>query len=385
MGQGLSSGLRAVLLGAALALAACASNPPAPVEDRSSGDTAPAPARDRGISPAAADSGVVETYRVAKGDTLYAIAFKRGIDFKELASWNNIAAPYRIFVGQELRLRAPAGYVAPTVAAAAPAVAAAPEHGPSGNATEPAAASGTTTSGLSTPSGKPQPSMFEDVPPVTGGTASNNSTGAAPPGPAPNAASAVAGAKPAANDGAKPPVAVSKPPPEASAKPPVAAVGANEPTGTSKPVEATPAAAPPPSTAKPGDTHAAELNAGGVRWRWPGAGKVVGTFVGGDPTRQGIDIAGKSGDPVAAAADGEVVYSGNGLLGYGELIIIKHNASFLSAYGHNRARLVKEGDKVKAGQQIAEMGSSASAREELHFEIRKNGKPVNPLDFLPVR
>ena len=86
-----------------------------------------------------------------------------------------------------------------------------------------------------------------------------------------------------------------------------------------------------------------------------------------------------------AAADGEVVYSGNGLLGYGELIIVKHNASFLSAYGHNRKRLVQEGDKVKAGQQIAEMGSSASSREELHFEIRKNGKPVNPLDYLPVR
>ena len=127
------------------------------------------------------------------------------------------------------------------------------------------------------------------------------------------------------------------------------------------------------------------MNAGGVSWRWPGDGKVVGTFIAGDQIRQGIDIAGKSGDAVRAAADGEVVYSGNGLLGYGELIIIKHNANFLSAYGHNRTRLVKEGDKVKGGQQIAELGSSATAREELHFEIRKNGKPVNPLDFLPVR
>ena len=133
------------------------------------------------------------------------------------------------------------------------------------------------------------------------------------------------------------------------------------------------------------EPHAAELSAGGVHWRWPGDGKVVGTFVAGDQIRQGIDIAGKAGDPVQAAADGEIVYSGNGLLGYGELIIIKHNANFLSAYGHNRQRLVKEGDKVKAGQQIAELGSSASAREELHFEIRKNGKPVNPLDYLPVR
>lgn len=86
-----------------------------------------------------------------------------------------------------------------------------------------------------------------------------------------------------------------------------------------------------------------------------------------------------------AAADGEVVYSGNGLIGYGELIIVKHNASFLSAYGHNRKRLVAEGDKVRAGQQIAEMGSSGAARDALHFEIRKNGKPVNPADYLPAR
>jgi len=107
--------------------------------------------------------------------------------------------------------------------------------------------------------------------------------------------------------------------------------------------------------------------------------------VSGDQTKQGIDIAGNEGDPVSATADGEVVYSGNGLIGYGELIIVKHNASFLSAYGHNRARLVKEGDKVKAGQAIAEMGSSASSRDELHFEIRKNGKPVNPLEYLPAR
>jgi len=88
---------------------------------------------------------------------------------------------------------------------------------------------------------------------------------------------------------------------------------------------------------------------------------------------------------VRAAADGEVVYSGNGLIGYGELIIVKHNANFLSAYGHNRKRLVKEGERVKAGQEIAEMGSTSASRDELHFEIRKNGKPVNPLEYLPAR
>jgi len=144
--------------------------------------------------------------------------------------------------------------------------------------------------------------------------------------------------------------------------------------------------APVKPVAPPKPSEAVAINgAGGPSWRWPGKGPLIGSFVAGDQTRQGIDIGGTAGDPVLAAADGEVVYSGNGLLGYGELIIVKHNASFLSAYGHNRKRLVQEGEKIKGGQQIAEMGSSASARDELHFEIRKNGKPVNPIDYLPAR
>ena len=122
-----------------------------------------------------------------------------------------------------------------------------------------------------------------------------------------------------------------------------------------------------------------------MAWRWPADGQVTAGYVAGDPMRQGIDIGGQSGAPVRAAADGTVVYSGNGLIGYGELIIVKHNPAFLSAYGHNRKRLVQEGDRVKAGQTIAEMGSSAANRDELHFEIRRNGKPSNPLDYLPRR
>ena len=112
---------------------------------------------------------------------------------------------------------------------------------------------------------------------------------------------------------------------------------------------------------------------------------MIGTFSGGDPTRQGIDIAGKRGDPVRAAADGVVVYSGSGLVGYGELIIVKHDESWLSAYGHNRARLVAEGAKVRAGQQIAEMGRTGADRDMLHFEVRFDGKPVDPLRYLPKR
>lgn len=121
----------------------------------------------------------------------------------------------------------------------------------------------------------------------------------------------------------------------------------------------------------------------GLNWRWPVKGQIVGSFVAGEQTQQGIDIAGKSGQTIAAAADGVVVYSGAGLVGYGELIIIKHNDQWLSAYAHNRRRLVAEGAAVKAGDAVAEMGSTGAVRDMLHFEIRYNGKPVDPLVYLP--
>ena len=100
---------------------------------------------------------------------------------------------------------------------------------------------------------------------------------------------------------------------------------------------------------------------------------------------QGIDIGGRTGQPVRAAADGRVVYSGSGLVGYGQLIIIKHSNNFLSAYAHNRRVLVKEGDQLAGGQEIAEMGSTGTDRPMLHFEIRQDGKPVNPMRYLPTR
>lgn len=120
----------------------------------------------------------------------------------------------------------------------------------------------------------------------------------------------------------------------------------------------------------------------GFTWAWPVKGNIVGWFQPGEPTKQGISIAGKVGDPIKSAADGVVVYSGNGLVGYGELVIVKHNEQWLSAYGHNRKRLVKEGDRVTRGQQIAEMGTSSGV-PQLHFEIRYNGKPVDPRAYLP--
>ncbi len=119
-----------------------------------------------------------------------------------------------------------------------------------------------------------------------------------------------------------------------------------------------------------------------VAWHWPSDGVIVSGF---SPSKgkKGIDIRGKLGQSVIAAASGNVVYSGNGLIGYGNLIIIKHNDTYLSAYGHNRRLLVKEGSTVKQGQKIAEMGDSGKEGVILHFEIRRDGKPVNPLSYLP--
>ncbi len=139
--------------------------------------------------------------------------------------------------------------------------------------------------------------------------------------------------------------------------------------------------ASPRPAAPPAPTRVAS----NIAWRWPAEGSVIATYAEGDPTRQGIDIAGRAGQPVRSAGDGVVVYSGSGLVGYGELVIVKHDEQWLSAYGHNRARLVNEGQLVKAGQQIAEMGRSGASRDMLHFEIRHNGKPVNPQLYLPAR
>ncbi len=112
---------------------------------------------------------------------------------------------------------------------------------------------------------------------------------------------------------------------------------------------------------------------------------MVSNFKAGDPLRNGVKIAGRDGDSIHCAEDGRVVYSGSGLIGYGRLIIVKHNDKYLSAYGHNRKLLVGEGDRVTKGQRIAEMGTANDGDALLHFEIRRDGKPVNPLGLLPRR
>jgi lipoprotein NlpD len=147
----------------------------------------------------------------------------------------------------------------------------------------------------------------------------------------------------------------------------------------SAPIVAIPAqaasAAPAPPAARESDDD--------LRWLWPAAGPVLTQFEEG--RSKGLVISGKAGDPVYAAADGRVVYAGSGLRGYGNLVIVKHNATYLTAYAHNQTLLVKEDQSVRRGQKIAEMGSTDAERVQLHFEIRKQGKPIDPARLLPAR
>lgn len=291
----------AVIVGLLALLAGCA-EPRVIAVRRMSG---PPPVR--GIEPAHG------RYRVVAGDTLYSIAFRHGMDYRELARINGIAAPFTIYPGEEIRF------------AGAPPAPAVVERAP-----------------------RPRP-----LPPT------HPAPSASRAGPVSATVTPVVAPTPAVAASASATAATSS-----------AAVPASAPV-----VAATPVQSPP----------APSRLIGGIAWRWPTDGAILDRYQADDPGRQGIDLGGRSGQPVYAAADGVVVYSGNGLIGYGELIIIKHSDSYLSAYGHNRVRLVKEGERVRAGQEIAEMGSSGAPRVELHFEIRRDGKPVDPLDYLPPR
>ena len=175
-------------------------------------------------------------------------------------------------------------------------------------------------------------------------------------------------------------------------------VGSAAPSAAAAAVSPSPAkqasapAAPAPSKAGSATVPAAAVAAGSAAatgadedlgWIWPGKGAVIGEFD--EVKNKGVDIAGSAGDPVVAAADGKVVYAGAGLRGYGNLIILKHNNTYLTAYAHNQSLLVKEDQSVKKGQKIAEMGNSDSDKVKLHFEVRRQGKPVDPLKYLPAK
>lgn len=175
-------------------------------------------------------------------------------------------------------------------------------------------------------------------------------------------------------EAAKPAPTDAAPPPSADAKPAA--------TSPDSATPATPSGVPGPIARADPQPKPRAAEADRVDWAWPAAGRVVEKFEG---NSKGLGIAGRTGEPVLAAGDGRVVYSGSGLRGYGQLVIIKHNETYISAYAHNSRILVKEGQQVAKGQKIAEMGSSDADRTKLHFEIRRQGKPVDPLGHLPER
>jgi lipoprotein NlpD len=310
-----------VVLVMALMLAACGSSRVVKRE----GSRAAAPSR--AVAAVPRDGA----YVVRTGDTLYGIAFRHGLDYREVADINRIPAPYTIYPGQRLRL----------------------------------------SSGLVAPAPAPRS--------VARNPARNTSRGSASGMPAPT---------PLARPGASPVTSSSSGPATVTALPPEGRPANAAPQSANPaPVPATtpagaPAIAGTPVVVPGGPVVPATVSAGG--WRWPTQGQLIGRFSAGDPKRQGIDIAGTAGQSVVAAADGVVVYSGAGLVGYGELIIVKHSDEWLSAYAHSRKRLVTEGTPVRAGQPIAELGRSGTSRDMLHFEVRRNGKPVDPLTVLPA-
>ena len=226
----------------------------------------------RDVAPVAGAGGEsrAATHVVRRGDTLYAIAWRYGLDYRDIARWNRIAPPHVIHPGQRLALR---GEPAPRTA---------PERSqrPASRARAPAAAAPRTAAAV-----KPKPA------------------------PTPRAAAPIRG------------------------------------------------------------------------WTWPAKGPLLGSF--GKGGGAGIDIGGRRGQAVVAARTGRVVYNGSGLVGYGRLVIVKHSKRLLTAYAHNERTLVEEGQTIRTGQQIAEMGSTGADRVKLHFEVRQDGKPVNPLRYLP--
>jgi lipoprotein NlpD len=308
----------------AAGLAGCASKAPAPVVERA----APAPepvaakAAPAGSAPAPALVPGKDGYVVKKGDTVYGIALNHGLDYKELSAWNHLDNPNVIAVGQLLRI------------------------------TPPADAATAQTAPVQTAIVKPvgvAPAL--EARPLEANSETLKKTPKA--GKEPYSDEAFARAQQAGE------------PPKAEAKPEAKVEPKPEPRPDAK------------TDAKPLDA------ADEVAWAWPVGGKLLAGF--NEATNKGVDIAGKAGDPVLAAGDGKVVYSGTGLRGYGQLVIIKHNSAFLSAYAHNSKVLVKEGQAVTRGQKIAEMGNTDADQVKLHFEVRRQGKPVDPMKYLPAR
>jgi len=334
------------------ALSGCGSNARAPVEDRSG------------------QQHQDSSYTVKRGDTLYSIAFRYGMDFRDVAAGNGITPPYTIYPGQLILLdisTRPGVTSAPYAAApvASGSVVSAPAS-PAPAIVHPATSAPPAI-------GAPQPILQRPTPIYT------------PEPSSPSAGPAIAGtpqviptqdaaieAEPATTPAPGP--ATTPAPAETATTPAPAA--AETPAATPAPVPAAvqpQSASPPPATNYTGDKV--------ETWRWPTSGSVTRGYS--ESVHKGIDIGGARGDPIVAVAAGKVVYAGTGIVGFGELVIIKHNDVYLSAYGHNDELLVREGETVTAGQVIARKGSSGTDTVKLHFEIRKEGKPIDPQRLLP--
>ena len=288
---------RTITLLSLLVALGCADNPPAVIENRSVVAAAEVP-EIRQISAVGYDYGAQlqagSDYVVQSGDTLFAVAFRLGMDYRTLADINAIDPPYVIKVSQVLK------------------TAELPDEPKVSSLTQTAAI----TSALESPLSEP----------------------------------------------------VAESPPSAV---PSSSVTASQSVQTRL----------PPRVAALPDSFMANVPVD--RWSWPADGRVIRPFS--DEGHKGIDVSGERGAPVRAVAPGVIVYSGNGVTGYGALLIVKHNDTYLSAYGHNDALLVGEGEQVKAGQLIAEMGSTGTNSVKLHFEIRREGVPVDPEALLPRR
>ena len=318
-------------------LSACAARRPAPVSDARAPTAATLP---KAVQPEAkpttgqavkpVDAGKIHT--IQKGDTLISIALANGLDYRELAAWNNLENPNAIKLGETLRLTAP------------------------GRVNDISATSSSSPS-------QPQPGAPVTAPLIF--------TNVPTPAATPQVNSDKLKTEPKATKLTYSDAAYAKALAESA--------GA---AAASVPANALPVA--PTQVAPPVSVVIAPPAGDDVEWAWPiqpvPKGKIVAMYT---EVNKGIDIAGIKGTPVLASAPGKVVYSGAGLRGYGRLVIIKHNATWLSAYAHNEKILVTEGEEIKKGQKIAEMGSSDADQVKLHFEIRKQGKPLDPLQYLP--
>lgn len=305
----------------------CANNPPAPVVNRSPQENNTPTGTSSASQKTAGDDWRPDSYIVKKGDTLYSIGLNHGYDYKEVAAANNISAPFIIEIGQKISFASLKGK----------------------DATETEV--------------KTEPTSYENedgviISPVDlgGGEATGSSESTSVVTPVLDSPKAI--------------------------REPYSLEAFNRKAPTAEPSKTTAVATLPTTPEKVEDpikTTPTSVSESG--WSWPTQGNVIARF--NEATNKGLDIAGKKGQPINAASPGKVIYAGSDLRGYGKLVIIKHNQTFLSVYAHNSEIIVKEGQAVTTGQKIAAMGDSDTNKVKLHFEIRERGKSVDPEKYLP--